>query len=206
MPVERRIRQGAHRNADVLTPDVDAFLGSVVRRARRRTLLRRSLGAAVAIPVLALVIVAGPSAIQAIRDTGSTVTATRPTITGTTPSPSATTVSPLLTGVFTRTLKDNLAVVQANGIAGTWTISAGPGGRLRLVSPASFAGDGTSRPFEMQTDTLSTDAFGGGVCSGLPSGTYRWAHVGRYLILTAISDACDARVVVLASGPWRSSS
>ena len=205
MPVERRIREGAHRNADVLAPDVDAFLGSVVRKARRRTLLRRSLKAAVAVPAVMMAIALGPQVLDAVRGSDRSVPATQPMPT-TTPSPSVTPAMPLLTGTFTRTLKDNLAVVQANGIAGTWTISADDQGRVRVVAPSSFVGARTSRPFQMETDTLSTDAFSGDVCSGFPSGTYRWAHVDRYLILTAISDPCDARVVVLASGPWRSPS
>ena len=36
MPVERRLRQGFHRNADALEPDVDRFLSTVVHRTRRR--------------------------------------------------------------------------------------------------------------------------------------------------------------------------
>ena len=43
MPIERRIRQGAERNAGVLDPDVDRFLDSVVHKTRRRQVVRRSL-------------------------------------------------------------------------------------------------------------------------------------------------------------------
>ncbi len=44
MPIERRIREGAERNADVLDPDVDRFLDSVIHRTRRRLVVRgRSL-------------------------------------------------------------------------------------------------------------------------------------------------------------------
>jgi hypothetical protein len=42
--------------------------------------------------------------------------------------------------------------------------------------------------------------------TGLPAGTYTWSQPQGYLVLTALSDACDARVAVLTAGPWALSS
>jgi hypothetical protein len=108
---------------------------------------------------------------------------------------------PPFAGTFARRLGPRLSVVLANGIAGTWTISADTDG-VRLVSPASFEGSRTS-PLTLAANSLQTVAFSHGLCRGLPGGTYRWARVEPYLVLTPLTDACDARVAVLSSGPWR---
>lgn len=199
MPIERRIREGAERNAGVLDPDVDRFLGSVVHRTRRRQVIRRSLTAAASVATVVLAIVLGPSVLDGIGGTGGTQPGSNPT-----PSvaPSVGPVVPLVTGTFMRSIPEGTAVVRANGIAGTWTISADADGSVRLLAPGSFAGAHASRPFEMQANTLSTDAFSSDICVGLPAGTYRWSHQGGFLLLTALSDRCDARVFVLGARPW----
>jgi hypothetical protein len=117
-------------------------------------------------------------------------------------TPSLTPVVPLVTGTFTRSIPEGTALVRVNGIAGTWTISAGADGRVRLVAPASFAGAHASRPFEMQADTLRTVAFGSDICQGLPAGSYTWSRSGDFLLMSAISDPCDARVFILGAQPW----
>lgn len=199
MPIERRIREGAHRNAGVLDPDVDRFLGSVVQKTRRRQVIHRSLTVAASAAVVVLAVVFGPSVLRDVGGSGSTVPGSNLT-----PSvaPSVKPVVPLLTGTFTRTITEGTAIVRANGIAGTWAISAYPDGSVRLVAPASFAGAHASRPFEMQQGDLQTDAFSSDICAGLPAGTYRWSQVGNFLLLSTISDRCDARVFILATHPW----
>lgn len=203
MPVERRIREGAHRNAGVLDPDVDRALETVVRRARRRSAVRRSLTAAVTVPAIVTAIVFGPRLLD-LLDLGGR---SGPVRLGNNPSSSlAPSVTPALAplgGAFTRTIAGDRAVVRANGIAGRWTIETDAAGRTRLVAPSSFAGAPASRPFVVQGNELRTDALSGGVCRGLPAGTYTWTRAGAYLVLTATSDPCDARAWVLASGPWK---
>ena len=108
----------------------------------------------------------------------------------------------LVTGTFTRSIPEGTALVRVNGIAGTWTISAGADGRVVLLAPASFAGAHASHPFQMQTDTLTTDAFGSDICAGKPAGTYGWSRSGDFLLISAISDPCDARVFILGAHPW----
>jgi hypothetical protein len=203
MPIERRIREGAHRNAGVLDPDVDRFLGSVVQKTRRRQVIHRSLTVAASAAVLVLAIVVGPSVLRDVGGSGSTVPGSNLT-----PSvaPSVKPVVPLLTGTFTRTIPEGKAVVRANGIAGTWTISADADGSVRLLAPASFAGAHASHPLVMQPGDLQTDAFSSDICAGLPAGTYRWSVVGNFLLLSTTSDQCDARVFILAAHPWPLSS
>lgn len=198
MPVERRIREGMQRNADVLHPDVDRALASVVRRTRRRSLVRRSLTAAVTVPAVVIAIVFGPRVLDMRERSGPVPLGNNPTSSVTPPS----TPSPLA-GTFTRMLAGDRAVVQANGIAGRWTIETDAQGRTRLLAPPSFTGAPVSRPFVVQGSELRTDALGLDACSGLPAGTYRWVRAGRYLVLTPVSDPCDARAWVLSSGPWR---
>ena len=134
--------------------------------------------------------------LNGIRGLGSTVP-------GSDPTQSAAPSIPLLTGTFTRTIPVGTAVVRANGLAGTWTISVEADGSVRVLAPTSFAGPNVSRPLELQADTLRTDAFSFSVCSRFPAGTYRWSVQSGYLVLTALADPCDARVVVLAAGPWK---
>ena len=69
MPIERRIRQGAERNAGVLDPDVDRFLDSVVHKTRRRQVVRRSLSAAASVAAVVLVVALGPSVLHGIGGT-----------------------------------------------------------------------------------------------------------------------------------------
>jgi hypothetical protein len=135
--------------------------------------------------------------------TGGSVPGTGPT---SSVAPTVTPVVPLVTGTFTRSIPEGTALVRANGIAGTWTIRAGSDGRVILLAPLSFAGAHASRPFEMQAGTLATDAFSSDICAGLPAGSYRWTVQGGFLLLTALSDRCDARVFILGAHPWPSGS
>ena len=77
MPIERRIRQGAERNASVLDPDVDRFLDSVVHRTRRRQVVRRSLSAAACVAAVVLAVAIGPNVLRGA--TGGSVPGTAPT-------------------------------------------------------------------------------------------------------------------------------
>lgn len=197
MPVERRLREGTQRNAAVIDPDVDRVLGAVLRRGLRRAIVRRSMSVAVAIPAVLGALVLGRQVLGSPGNVRPATGSTSTPLTSVTPSP------PSIGGTFTRTLRANRAVVQANGIAGAWTIGTDARGRTRLLAPSSFAGASTSRPFALQGNELRTDAFVGGLCRGLPAGTYTWAKAGSYLVLTAVSDPCDARAWVLSSGPWR---
>ena len=49
---------------------------------------------------------------------------------------------------------------------------------------------------------FSTVAFGSDICQGLPAGRYTWSRSGDFLLISAISDPCDARVFILGAHPW----
>jgi hypothetical protein len=153
----------------------------------------------VAAAAVALAVFVGPSVLNGIEGANGNVPGGNPTPSVT---PSVPPVVPFLTGAFTRSIPVGTAVVRANGIAGAWTISADADGNVRLLAPESFAGADASAPFEMDTGTLRTDAFSSDICEGLPAGTYTWSQPGGFLVLTAVSDPCDARVVVLGSDAW----
>ena len=114
MPIERRIRQGAERNAGVLDPDVDRFLDSVVHKTRRRQVVRRSLSAAACGG-------RGGAGRRFRTERAPRHRWTRRT--DPCPGPSrrrrVTPVVPLVTGTFTRSIPEGTALVRVNGIAGT---------------------------------------------------------------------------------------
>lgn len=198
MPVERRIREGAERNAGMLDPDVDRVLDTVVRRTRRRAVVHRSLTAAVAIPAVVLALVFGPHLLEATPRTSTP--ATQPPA-GQTPSTGP--AVPQLSGHFTRTLSGSLAIARANGIGGTWTIATDGLGRLQLLAPRSFSGPQASLLSELSDHRFRTSAFSAGICRGSSAGTYGWAEADGVLQLTALHDRCDARVAILGQDPWR---
>ena len=203
MPIERRIREGADRNAGVLDPDVDRFLDSVVRRTRRRKVVRRSFTGAAAAAAVALAVFVGPSVLDGIEGANGHVPGGNPT-----PSvaPSVPPIVPFLTGTFTRSIPTGTAVVRANDLAGTWTISATADGVVRLLGPDGFDGARASAPFEMQATNFRTDALRPDVCTGMASGTYTWSVQDGFLLISVVSDPCDARIVVLTQKPWRTGS
>ena len=67
MRLERRIREGAERNAAVLEPNVEGSLSTVVRQARRRRRLRLTLSSLVTISLVATAIVFGPGILDGLR-------------------------------------------------------------------------------------------------------------------------------------------
>jgi hypothetical protein len=71
MPVDRRLREGFGRNADFLDPNVEQFLGEVVRKSRRRVLVRRLASAAAVAAVVVAAIVAGPRALNSEPSPGA---------------------------------------------------------------------------------------------------------------------------------------
>ena len=78
MPIERRIRQGAERNAGVLDPDVDRFLDSVVHKTHRRQVVRRSLTAAASVAAVVLAVAIGPDVLGGIGDRADRCPGPRP--------------------------------------------------------------------------------------------------------------------------------
>ena len=61
MPLEQRLRDGFHRSAPTIAPDVEAGLRDIGTRRRRRRVVRTTLGVAAAAAIVAGVISLGPS-------------------------------------------------------------------------------------------------------------------------------------------------
>lgn len=194
MRLERRIREGAERNAAVLEPNVERSFSNVVRQARRRRRIRLTLSSLVTISLVATVIVVGPGILDVLRNPRTPAVATQPTQT-----PVQAAVTPV---AFSKTISRGLAVVRANGLEGSWSIAIDSRGRMQLLGPASFAGATGSWLLDPRTNEFRTAVFSNGLCSGQRAGTYRWTRISSYLILDMVRDRCDARVWLLTSGPW----
>ena len=201
MRLERRIREGTDRNAASVDPDVEGALSTVVRTVRRRRRIHRTFTTAVAIAAVAVAIVLGPGALDAVRGPRLPAVGSQPTEI-TTSSPVGTSVVP---ETFSKTVSRGLAVVRANGLEGRWRIAIGARGGMRLLAPAVFAGSSESWPLDPLANEFRTAAFAGDLCAGHGAGTYRWTRISRYLILDMVSDHCDARVWLLTSSPWKRS-
>ena len=67
MRLERRIREGAERNAAVLEPNVEGSFSTVVREARRRRRVRLTFSSLVTMSLIAAAIVVGPGILDGMR-------------------------------------------------------------------------------------------------------------------------------------------
>jgi hypothetical protein len=193
MPVERRLREGLHRNADALDPDVDAFLATVVHRGGRRMFARRTVWAAMVAAAVASAVVLGPRVVDAIRTSKLGLPATTPSVTMTPPQG--------LAGTFTGRLRPGLEAVRVDRMAGTWTIGMHPDGTITVQGPPTFNGVLGGYRFQPRGSLFRTDLFEHDACKGFPRGTYRWSGSGSALTFTVSRDPCDARVALLTSTP-----
>lgn len=198
MRLERRIREGAERNAAFLQPNVEGSFSAVVRSARRRRRVRLTLSSFVTMSLIATATAFGPGILDGMRDIRTAAMVTQPPQVATR-SPTEVAVTPV---TFVKTISRGLAVVRANGLEGSWSIAFGARGGMRLLAPAGFAGATGSWPLDPRTNEFRTSAFRNGLCSGHGPGTYLWTRISRYLILDMVRDHCDARVWLLTSDPW----
>jgi hypothetical protein len=195
MPVERRLREGMQRNADVLDPDIDRLLGSVVARTRRRVRVRRAaIGLAATVATIA-VIALGPQALDAVRDLRRDQPA-RPS------PPTVVPDSQALTGTFARRVSGSPSM-SANGMAGRWSIDLQADGTMGVVAPDGFTGVLSGSLFQVEGGQFRTAVLGQDVCSFDSPGTYRWIRSGDTLTFEALNDPCRARVELFTFGPWR---
>ena len=194
MRLERRIREGAERNAAVLEPNVERSFSTVVLQTRRRRRVRLTLSSLVTISLVATAIVVGPGILDGLRNPRTPAIAAQPPQT-----PVQVAVTPV---VFSKTISRGLAVVRANGLEGSWSLAIDSGRRMQLLAPPRFAGTTGSWSLDPRTNEFRTTVFSNGLCSGQRAGTYRWTRISSYLILDMVRDRCDARVWLLTSGPW----
>ena len=194
MSVDRRLRGGLHRNADVLDPQVDRLLDDVIRKTRRRVLVRRVAVSAAAAAAVVFAVAVGPSALHALQDLRYRAPATRPT-------PTAAAVQ-TLTGTFTRRLTADSAAIRSNSMVGVWTIDLHDDGTTTVTAPPEFTGVLSGFQFQVTGDQFRTNLFIQDVCTSLPLGTYRWTRSGNALSFTVVDDQCAARVAFFTGASW----
>ena len=194
MPVERRLRQGFHRNADALQPDVDRFLSTVVHRTRRRLIVHRMVASTAFAVMLAVAVVLGPWVVDAIRSSKLGLPASSPSETAA-PGPQG------LAGTFIGRLRPGLDAVRVDRMAGQWTIVMNPDGTMTVQAPSTFVGVVGGYRFQPQGSSFRTNLFAHDVCRHLPWGRYTWTRSGSNLTFKVAHDPCDARLALLTSEP-----
>ena len=195
MSIEDRLRNGLARNAASFEPDTETTLERVVSRTRRRSHRRRlvvgfAAAAAAAAAVVGLVLVQRPR--DEIRSAAEPAQATE----GTGP------VVPALTGRFEATVDDDAAGGLPFNIAGRWVIELDTDGSMQVTAPDTYTGVVSAALFQATPEWFRTSLFEQDLCSGQPSGTYRWELTGSTLQFTEMDDLCDGRVAVLAGQQW----
>jgi hypothetical protein len=193
------LKDQLRRRREEVRLDPGAFERLASRR-RRRDAVRRGTVIAVAFSIS----IGGAALfLQAFGGERSPVASVSPTPTGIVSPPAAS----LLNGTWSATLTDAMPGVRAQHLAGTYRLTFGSGGSLKLHIPAGAipgarrAARGSFRiaggGFEIAADVLA-DA-----CDG-STGTYSWnEHVGS-LAFAVVSDPCSVRRTVLTSQGWSS--
>ena len=187
MSVDRRLRQALGRSFPNPTPDVDAGLGLVERKARRAIVRDRVVGAAVAVVITAAFAIVWPLIGSFER----------------TPSPGDGGGQSLLDS-FAMDLSGHGGALEAAGLDGPWTIAFNGDGTIRWSPPpGSGINDALPRDTFQSTDrTLVTALFQESLCRGQGVGTYAWVRSGDQLVLRTVDDACALRRVVLSTEAW----
>ena len=112
----------------------------------------------------------------------------------------------LIAGVYATTLRENDAVVAANGMAGTYTMRLKPNGVMHLRLPPGFQREGESPTginFRLSGNQFTTNALVNLMCADIELGAYRWELTRYRLTLTPLVDECKVRATLFGSRPWR---
>ena len=189
MSLDRRLREGVDRLTSDIDPDVERHLHTSRTKARRRIVVRRLAVTAAAVAGFALVLVAGPRVLDAVRS--EPVPADQPTV-----GPEA------VAGTYAIEIAPDTGVVDEQGLAGTWTFELAEDGSMVIDAPNTFIGTVEGYTWEIEGGVLRTDAFVNDLCNeaqgaGVPVGEYRWEVIGGDLILDVRSDRCEARTEIL---------
>ena len=194
MRVERRLRQGFHRNADALEPDVERFLSTVIHRTRRRLLVHRMVASSAVAVMVAVGVVLGPLVVDAIRSSN-------PGLPASSPSPTAAPGPQALAGTFIGQLRPGLDAVHAYRMGGPWAIVMHLDGTMTVDGPAAFVGSLRGYRFEPDGSGFRTNLFVHDACRGLSWGRYTWSRSGSDLTFKVVHDPCDARLALFTSDP-----
>ena len=161
------------------------------RRSRRRRLIVGIAGvAAAAATVVGFVLVQRPrDEIRSAAEPAQTTAGTGPVVQA-------------LTGRFQATVDDDADGALPFDIAGRWVIDLDADGSMNVTSPDTYTGVVSAALFQATPAWFRTSLFEQDLCSGRPSGTYRWELGGSTLQFTEVDDPCDGRVAVLAAQEW----
>ena len=185
--VSARASTGSHPRS------IPTWTGTSIARSAELAERSRSgeSGAAIAVVAsIALAIVVGPRAIDALRteqlpSPGASPTSTNPAV---------------IAGTYETVVSSDQPAVRRYGLAGRWTIRLGTNGIMTVSAPRSFTGVLSGSLFHVKGDRFQTNLFVQDVCSNLPVATYQWVKKGSKLTFTSIDDACAGRVAVLYLG------
>lgn len=186
MSVDERLRIGMSRNAQSLTPDVEAMLSSTLTRHRRTRQVRWAGAAGLVAAACALLALVLPDGWGPGRQ-GSPVPADR----------GSASVAPA--GRYTGEVG---SLASAPSVAGTWTLDFRPQGVLAVSAPPAYPGVVSGVLYAVQSDELRTDLFSQDLCSGQALGRYAVTETGARLVLMAVEDPCTVRVSVLTTTRW----
>lgn len=194
MPIDGRLRQGLERSASGGTRDLADKLPEALARGRRRRRVMVAARATTIAIVLAIVAVAGPGLLTAMR----TEQPAHPT-----PPVSTFRDYSVIAGTYTVDLTTADATVAANHMAGTWTMQLRPDGAMQLSFPAGFTKEGQApagTAFTLAASQFRTNLFYTDLCHSI--GVYRWVRRGTRLTFTPLSEDCPIRQAILSSQPW----
>ena len=183
MEAEDHLRAALADQADSWEPPVESSLQRVHARERHRK-LRWVLAAAVAL----IVSVAGAgTVVTMLRSQPVVVPATR-----------SSEMAPSLQGTF------EAQVSKPATLAGDWTLTLRPDGRLLVVPPAGYEGLTSGELYSAAGDEFRTTLFQTDVCSGIGVGAYTWVRTPRGVTFTAAGDECAARRDFFTKNSWLS--
>jgi hypothetical protein len=198
MSIDRRLREGVGRITSEVDPDVDRHLDQARRHARRKIAFRRAGAVLAAAGVIAGVVLLGPHAIDALGNLTRQQPASNPT-----PRQHSTILigNQAIAGTYGRTVPADEAIIRTDHLAGRWSMTLRPDGTMAMIAPRPFTGVLSGILYHIQGNRFRTNLFVQDLCSNVAV-TYQWTRSGSELSLTPLDDPCEARVALLASGPW----
>jgi hypothetical protein len=197
--LERRLRDDLNRDAEEVVPDVERNLGAVQARAHRRS----SVAGPMILVAAALIVVV---IVYRFGGTSTGIGAPTPSVVSSpVVNPSG---SPVIydeiAGTYTVTLASSDAGVDANHLAGKWTMRLLPDGEMLLSPPPTFV-YGSLAPsgiaFSTAADRFRTNLFYNDFCNSV--GTYTWVLQGGRLSFAPDVETCAARQTLLSTTTWQ---
>jgi hypothetical protein len=195
MSVDRRLREGLRAASEAIDVSSHEAYRAVEAAGARRRVRRRASTVAVGLIAAAAIVVTyfiGVPSLRTVKD--QTVTPAQPT-------PAGTYVVDIASS----------SAAQRTRMTGRWVIVLSTNGSIRLDPPPGFPADlAESATYEATANRFKTNLFvGTSLCETsqptAPLGIYTWTRSATDLRFTATQETCEARRVLVAGQPWRSS-